>query len=305
MTVELHPMTLDEAQAYFDLFRSPSVCRHMDILPFTCLDDSHRFLQFADQQRTNRKSLRYSIRVDGSFAGTLCLYAIYWHQKRASVGYALKEDRWSQGVMTEALRLLEVLAEQELALHRLQATVLPANRASGRLLQKCGYTLEGVLNHYEIWEGRGFVDLELYSKLLSPSRRRACAAILDASHTHILMVKHSHNGRTYWTLPGGGLEPGETFEQAAIREAKEETGLEVKIVMPIFDETYDHEGRAALSRCFLVSHRPGQTARLGHDPEQITLGPGNRMLQDLAWRPLADLSDDVQVSRVIEFLMNR
>ncbi len=31
-----------------------------------------------------------------------------------------------------------------------------------------------------------------------------------------------------WVLPGGGIDPGESPEQAAIREAKEETGLQVK-----------------------------------------------------------------------------
>ena len=32
-------------------------------------------------------------------------------------------------------------------------------------------------------------------------------------------------GEDYWATPGGGLEPGETFAEAAVRELKEETGI--------------------------------------------------------------------------------
>lgn len=54
-------------------------------------------------------------------------------------------------------------------------------------------------------------------------------ALIIRQENKVLLVRHKKNGRKYWLLPGGGLEYGETIEDAAIREMKEETNLDVKV----------------------------------------------------------------------------
>ena len=51
--------------------------------------------------------------------------------------------------------------------------------------------------------------------------------IITDSEGWILLERRSDNGM--WSLPGGGIEAGESITEAAIREVKEETGLDVRI----------------------------------------------------------------------------
>jgi 8-oxo-dGTP diphosphatase len=128
------------------------------------------------------------------------------------------------------------------------------------------------------------------------SRSRACAAIIK--NGLILMVLHQRPERSYWTLPGGGIEPGETPEQAAIREVMEEAGMEVRIVRLLYVDTIT-DWR---SYCFLAEPVGPMEPLLGIDPEEINLPPSERILKGLSWHSLKDMQADKQISKVISTL---
>lgn len=62
-----------------------------------------------------------------------------------------------------------------------------------------------------------------------PQVRVQCvgAVITDESGRMLLILRSHEPGKGLWSVPGGRIEPGETDEQAVIREVREETGLKV------------------------------------------------------------------------------
>ena len=64
-----------------------------------------------------------------------------------------------------------------------------------------------------------------------PEARPVARVLLLGPEQQLLLLLAQDNVRSHlwWVTPGGGLEAGESFEQAASRELYEETGLEVRI----------------------------------------------------------------------------
>ncbi|GAB4499676.1 MAG: NUDIX domain-containing protein [Anaerolineales bacterium] len=56
------------------------------------------------------------------------------------------------------------------------------------------------------------------------------AGIILIHEGKLALIERHRQGRHYFAFPGGGVDEGETDEQAAIREAEEELGIRVKVV---------------------------------------------------------------------------
>lgn len=127
-------------------------------------------------------------------------------------------------------------------------------------------------------------------------RNRACGALMDGNK--VLMVYVVQPTRKFWTLPGGGIEPGETPEQACVREFKEETGLDVYIERFLFRYESRKPEKISETECFLVKTNDLSKIKLGTDPDK----PGKQELKDIDWKNIDDMAKDIQISKLIEAL---
>ncbi len=96
---------------------------------------------------------------------------------------------------------------------------------------------------------------------LYPSRPMAAVGAVVIGRRGVLLVRRDKDpGRGRWSIPGGVVEIGETQEQAVVREVREETGIDVRVIRIIdsFDLiTRDNEGRIRFH--YVINHYLART----------------------------------------------
>ena len=110
-------------------------------------------------------------------------------------------------------------------------------------------------------------------------------------HDHVLLVRRStppEAGR--WSFPGGRVEPGERMADAAAREVREETGLDVKIDRPL-----DWVERIGPDHHFVIVDFAATV------PERQEPTPGDDAA-DVRWVHLDEISTLALVDGLLDFL---
>ncbi len=91
---------------------------------------------------------------------------------------------------------------------------------------------------------------------------RPVARVILIEADQIALLERHRQGQHYFAFPGGGIDPGETPEQAAIREALEETGLEVTLDQLVAEVTF-----RGSPQYFFLAHPCGGQMGSGTGPE--------------------------------------
>lgn len=163
----LREITSADKPALYALFSDPEVTRYNDVDTFTQPEDAAWVLDFLERRFQNGVGLRWAICMQGlpeDLIGT-CGYN-NWDQRNncGVIGYDLMPAYWGRGIMPEAVRAVIEFGFEHMGLNRVEADVTTGNAASARVLQKLGFTEEGLLRQRGHWKG-AYHDLRFFSLL--------------------------------------------------------------------------------------------------------------------------------------------
>lgn len=141
----IRPIRRSDIEALVRYANNPNVARNLEDRfpnPYT-RKDAEEWLERIEKQETVSN---FAITTSREMIGGIGLHPrpdVY--QRTAELGYWLGEPFWGEGIATRAVRAIVAWGFTNFDLSRIQARVFESNPASGRVLEKVGFTCEGRL----------------------------------------------------------------------------------------------------------------------------------------------------------------
>lgn len=131
------------------------------------------------------------------------------------------------------------------------------------------------------------------------------AAVVVVNEKKILLLHRFSDGKEYYVCPGGSVEEGENVEEAAVREALEETGLSIKLGQKLWQ--YDNiKFNGRIEHFFAVIEYEGNLELGGPEASRNSQSDS----YELVWLPISELKsvkffpEDIQTKLLDKFLGN-
>ncbi len=177
------------------------------------------------------------------------------------LGYALSEEYWGMGIMTEVVKVVIEYGFNAIKLDRISICRNPHNARSGRVIEKCGFVYEGTLRAAnKIYDGT-IRDADCYS--MSKQEFKKIKREKQTSHAYLLRCA---DGSIYggWTTDlAGRLEAHNSGNGAKYTKARRPVTL-------VYYETFQSAGEAM--------KREAQLKKLSKSEKEKLISKGNCLI---------------------------
>jgi 8-oxo-dGTP pyrophosphatase MutT (NUDIX family) len=128
---------------------------------------------------------------------------------------------------------------------------------------------------------------------MAETRSAARLVLVDAEGRVLLFLHVDGSGREFWATPGGGIDPGESAEGAARREAAEELGAKDAAIAPLWtghtDFVFADREVSQDETFFLLKQHP---TRFGPEVERVHRSEG---IKEVRWWTLSEIESSAEL----------
>jgi len=156
--LHLRPSNATDAESMFAMLSDPQSMKYWSDQPITDLDAAVEVLNKDLESDAQGNSMCWAVCLNGQdkMIGKCILFQYSEQNHRAEIGYILSREYWRQGLMHQALGAVIDFAFNTLELHRIEADVDTKNTGSLGLLEKLGFSREGLFRErwrvYDEWQ---------------------------------------------------------------------------------------------------------------------------------------------------------
>lgn len=162
--IKLRPLRLTDAERLVELANNEKISRNLRDgfpNPYTLADAENFLKKFTNQDPVTFFGIEYN----SEHVGNISLVPgqdIY--RKSAEIGYFIGEPYWNKGIVTTAVNLIIEYGFKHLGIIRIHTGVFEYNNASQRVLEKCGFTKDGIFRKSVFKQNRIWDEVR-YSKI--------------------------------------------------------------------------------------------------------------------------------------------
>lgn len=161
------PKLSDAADIF--VFRSDPIVQRYNAKPMEDISEAREFIErhLAEYERRERIMWAVALKGAGTVIGLVGFGNWSHNHNRAMLGYDLAYEHWGKGYGSEAVREIIRFGFERMGLNRIEAATIEDNHESVRMLEKLGFTCEGIRRGYSYEEDGEYHGSAMYGLLQS------------------------------------------------------------------------------------------------------------------------------------------
>jgi len=160
----LRKLRYSDQKDIFEYAKNPRVAEHLIWEAHKNEFDTIQFLNLVYDAYNHNNAAPWGIELkdNGNLVGTIGFINYFEKKNEAEIGYAISEEYWGMGLITEALKEVIKFGFENMKLNMITARCKPANNASFRVLEKCHFKFDGIFQKQMEIKGK-LEDMRMYS----------------------------------------------------------------------------------------------------------------------------------------------